>query len=245
MSTINALVLHRITEGKGSRFEDVSTANLASILDSISSSFTLLREQPKTNAFPQSWFITFDDGNASDYEIALPLLRKYDVKATFFIVTSWVGKPGFMNWEQIKCMDLEGMQIGSHSVSHKEMTKIPNAERINEFISSRKIIEDHLGKMVNAFAFPFGLYNAATIKEVFESGYEFCCTSRHGIFSQEERTIPRNSINGSMSMKEIGRVLNANHGIRARWLLEDTFKLILRLTLKIESYQKIRNLFAM
>jgi len=145
---------------------------------------------------------------------------------------------------QIKCLDSEGMQIGSHSVSHKDMTKILKTKRINEFVSSRQLIEDHLGKTVGAFSFPFGRCNATVIKKVFESGHEFCCTSRHGIFSQEERTIPRNSINGSISMNEIDRVLNASHGIKARWLFEDILNSILKLTLKTESYKKIRTLFA-
>ena len=243
MSILNALVLHRITDEKVANFEDILTEDFSFILKRIGSSFRLLGEQSETNACARSWLLTFDDGNASDYDIALPLLQKYNVKATFFIVTSWVGKPGYLNWEQIKYLDLAGMQIGSHSINHKNMTKILKPERIHELVSSRILIEDHIGKTAKAFSFPLGICNATTIKEVFESGYELCCTSQHGIFSPGKRTIPRNSINGSMSKNKIYKAMNASHSIRAQWFLEEALKSILKSTLKLETYKTIRALF--
>ena len=62
--------------------------------------------------------ITFDDGALSNFYYAFPILLNASLRATFFITTDFVGKKGFMQWEHLKEMQKEGMEIGSHTVTH-------------------------------------------------------------------------------------------------------------------------------
>ena len=70
--------------------------------------------------------ITFDDGWEDQFGYALPGLEKYHYSATFFVVTNFVGSPGFLSWSQLRRLLAEGMEIGSHSRSHPHLDKIKN-----------------------------------------------------------------------------------------------------------------------
>jgi peptidoglycan/xylan/chitin deacetylase (PgdA/CDA1 family) len=107
--------------------------------------------------------ITFDDGDLSMYGIAYPLLREHDIKATFFIVTDFVGKIGYMNWAQIREMadyrSKAGERIftfGSHGVSHPRMGELDAESLWRELVDSKAAIEQNTGHRVDFLALPFG-----------------------------------------------------------------------------------------
>jgi peptidoglycan/xylan/chitin deacetylase (PgdA/CDA1 family) len=107
--------------------------------------------------------LTFDDGDLSIYAIVFPLLKKYDIKATFFIITDFVGTVGYVNWEQLKEMsdyrNVKGeklFSIGSHSLDHKRFDEIPAEQIPHELAESKSVIEKNTGAPVWYFALPFG-----------------------------------------------------------------------------------------
>ncbi|MDD3981355.1 MAG: polysaccharide deacetylase family protein [Spirochaetales bacterium] len=107
--------------------------------------------------------ITFDDGDLSMYGIAYPLLRQYDIKASFFIISGSVGEVGYMNWAQIREMaayrnkDGESLfTMGSHGVNHLAMGEVDEKTLIAEFSDSKQIIEEQIGIPVEIFALPYG-----------------------------------------------------------------------------------------
>lgn len=73
--------------------------------------------------------ITIDDGYESVYNIADPILRKYGFTATLFIYTDFVGVArGAITWDQLREMKGDGFEVGSHTLSHCDLTKKKEGE---------------------------------------------------------------------------------------------------------------------
>ncbi len=117
--------------------------------------------------------ITFDDGWSSQYANALPLLEKYGMTATFFVVTDYVSNGGaILSWKQIKALDAKGMTIASHSRTHPFLTNVWSASRLRyEIAGSKEVLEEHLGKPVTVFAYPFGAVDERIVTAVKAAGY--------------------------------------------------------------------------
>jgi peptidoglycan/xylan/chitin deacetylase (PgdA/CDA1 family) len=131
--------------------------------------------------------ITIDDGYASAYEVARPILKKHGFPWTYFVYTKFVGTGGkSITWEQLAAMREEGIEIGSHSVSHIDLRttkdKTHTAENYeqwlrDEIIGSKQIIERHIGGKCQYFAYPAGGYNSKVRALIKEAGYEGAFTA--------------------------------------------------------------------
>jgi peptidoglycan/xylan/chitin deacetylase (PgdA/CDA1 family) len=106
--------------------------------------------------------ITFDDGYRDFYTHALPVLEKYGLKATMFIVTGRTGNAPirrddceFMTWAEVRELSRHGVEIGSHTVSHPELYNMTESQVEDELRLSKRTIEDNLGAPVRSFAYPF------------------------------------------------------------------------------------------
>lgn len=121
--------------------------------------------------------ITFDDGQISDYTIAFPALSNHKMKATFYIVTDFIGKKGWLNWDQLKEMLRYGMEIGSHSCSHHRLLDLKKEDILMELQKSKQVLEDRLGCYIRSFTPPFGLGDQRIMELALEAGYETICTS--------------------------------------------------------------------
>ena len=113
--------------------------------------------------------INFDDGYYSNYEYIFPILKKYNVKTSIFIVTDKIGKEidekKYLSWEQCKEMQDSGLvDIFSHSKRHVFYDKLPVRMIRDDVSQSYKIIEEHLGsKNLKVFAYPYGAYTKETV----------------------------------------------------------------------------------
>lgn len=116
--------------------------------------------------------LTFDDGYREFYTIAFPLLKKYNIPATVFVITSDVGKNGNVTWEMLKEMISTGLvEVGSHTVSHKDSTRISNNALLKEFVDSKSIIEKNIGTPIFILAYPYGSANASVYETAKQAGY--------------------------------------------------------------------------
>lgn len=125
--------------------------------------------------------ITFDDGYADNYLTALPIMEKYRMKSTVFIITSQVGQPEYMTWEQIREMQARTTEIASHTHSHVALNEISQAMVAEEFRRSKQLLEENLHQPVEFLAYPFGQYNEHAIAALQQAGYRGACTGLPGL----------------------------------------------------------------
>lgn len=128
----------------------------------------------------KSVIITLDDGRDSQYTYALPILKKYGYKATFFIFTNAIGRRGYLTWDQLKELRDAGMAIEAHTRLHPFLTRIVDDVTLrDEIIGSKKSIEEQLGIVVHYFAYPFGMYDNRVANEVKDAGFLAARGLRH------------------------------------------------------------------
>jgi peptidoglycan/xylan/chitin deacetylase (PgdA/CDA1 family) len=149
--------------------------------------YELLAAKEGTTSFKNDVSILcFDDGDLSVYGIVFPLLKKYDIKATFFIISGFVGHTGYMNWSQISEManyrDASGTRIfsiGSHTKNHVYLGELGSLARRSEMADSKAEIEHSTGFPVDILALPFGsgAGNNDIIELAKELGYKAIRTS--------------------------------------------------------------------
>ena len=123
--------------------------------------------------------ITFDDGYYSNYEYIYPILQKYNVKASIFVITDKVGKEidgiKYLGWDECLEMQNSGLvEIFSHSKKHIFYNKLPIREIRDDVKESYEIIEKHLGKKdLKVFAYPYGAYTNDTVRTLKNNGIDF------------------------------------------------------------------------
>jgi peptidoglycan/xylan/chitin deacetylase (PgdA/CDA1 family) len=130
-------------------------------------------------AVPDGWVgITFDDGNASDYRHALPVLQRHGFRATFFVCGERIDRE--LTAAHLRELHGAGMHVGSHAMRHRFMTALDAAEERDELVTSRRTLEDVLGVPVVHFAPPGGRWSGRTRGALREAGYVAVSTSRYG-----------------------------------------------------------------
>ena len=126
--------------------------------------------------------LTFDDGNLDNYTYAYPILKKYGLPATIFLVVNDIGKTDKLNWEQIREMKESGLiSFGSHSLNHPFLECIKSgSELVNEINGSKAALEAALGSPVDTFSYPCGRLNADVRQRVVDAGYKAAVVTNPG-----------------------------------------------------------------
>ena len=128
--------------------------------------------------------ITFDDGDKSIYRYAFPILKKYGVRAVVFLIVEYIGKEDYwdmtlvgrrsphLSWDEICEMKEWGIEFGSHTMSHRNLTKLRADEVEYELHGSKRLLEERLG-VVNCISYPFNRTNSQIIEQVRQAGYRY------------------------------------------------------------------------
>ena len=171
--------------------------------------------------------LTFDDGYISNRDIAVELLIRYGMTATFFVVSSMLsisrkrcifsGKEHlFLSREDLRQMVLGGFEIGSHSHTHAMLGKISQEKVETEVLLSKQILENAIDRDILSFAYPFGqrdAFSQITRSIISKSGYLTALTQEgFGITSGcDLLQLPRMSIDRFDSPSSFLRKLNGSY----------------------------------
>lgn len=142
--------------------------------------------------------LTFDDGYQNAYTAALPLLQQRGFVATFYIVSDFVGQPGYLTWEQLKALHAAGMEIGAHTVSHADLTTIDADAARYEIAESKKRIGALVGTEVTSFCYPAGRNTPATRALVREAGFASAVTTDPAASFDDPLGLPRLRVDGTL-----------------------------------------------
>ncbi len=110
--------------------------------------------------------ITFDDGIASQYTKAYPVLTKYNMLATFYLISGSLNTDFFMTTTQAKKLKSSGHELASHTVTHPNLTTLSAADLDRELSKSQKDLKALFGGSFLDFCSPYGLYNDAVIANI-------------------------------------------------------------------------------
>lgn len=133
----------------------------------------------------RTFVITFDDGFRSVHEAALPVLQRLECTATVFLAVGEAGRETMhaiderpmLSWDHARELRDAGFEIGAHSMTHPDLTRLPAEQVEAEMKGSRAIIEDRLGSRVSSFAYPFGRHDRRT-REIARRHFACACTTR-------------------------------------------------------------------
>jgi len=114
--------------------------------------------------------ITFDDGDLDVYTNAFPIMQRYGQVGVFYLVAGWKDAKTVVPKENISEMIAAGWEIGSHSMTHLDLTK-NHSELGREVVASRQVLKDTFQAAVNTFAYPFGSIDPPSANKVIEAGY--------------------------------------------------------------------------
>lgn len=128
--------------------------------------------------------LTFDDNYQGFYDIAYPLLKEKKYPAAMFVHTDFVGstkgRPK-MDWPTLQQLVKEGLvTIGSHTLSHPDLTLLPQPDQQKEISDSKKVLEEKLGIKVDYFAYPDGKNDPISQQCVKDAGYKMAVTVENG-----------------------------------------------------------------
>lgn len=157
-------------------------------LDELYDSFENGKPVPK-----KSLAITFDDGYRDNYTNAYPILKKYGLKATIFVIAGFTDKGNaYLTSDEIKEMSKNGIDIEGHTYFHEKLNRLSYESQLKTITTCKRFLENITGKDVYYMAYPFGVHNEDTIRAVQKAGYKmaFIATGkwahkRNGIYALE------------------------------------------------------------
>ncbi len=113
---------------------------------------------------------SFDDAPKSVVEVGLPIMVKNHLQATLYISTRNTKWPGYMNWDDIALAASHGWEIGAHTHTHPDLTKLSNEQILEELLTSTQMFASHGYSPVH-FSTPFGAFDDRVL-EILERHYE-------------------------------------------------------------------------
>ena len=140
-------------------------------------------------------FITFDDGYLDNFTHAIPILNEFNFKATFFVCSGYINNPEdvsrhqlydgltMLNDTHLVEMKKQGMEIGSHGVTHRMISRLNNGEQYQELLDSKARLQELISEQVVSFAYPQGQKGAVSNfahRAAQQIGYNFICTTLWG-----------------------------------------------------------------
>lgn len=156
--------------------------------------------------------LTFDDGYRDFYTNAFPMLKRYNIRATIFIITDAIDKEaplarlypqGFapagahdesdwhLNKTQLEELSDYGIELGGHSHMHRKLTELPEPELTDDLAKSSAIIKDVTGQLPTSFCYPQGFFDARIWPLLEKAGYKYavCSYNSRGVTADTRKLL--------------------------------------------------------
>ena len=135
----------------------------------------------------QSAILSFDDGYEDFYTDVFPLLKKYHMRATLYVIYDYMGRKGFLNEQQIReLIESDLVEIGSHTLDHIYLKQAPKEYADKQIIESKKKFENTFGIKISTFAYPYGAFNTDNVETVKNAGYTAAVSVIYGEMQSED-----------------------------------------------------------
>ncbi len=158
---------------------------------------------------PRPIAITADDGWREQYTVMFPLLKRYGMRATFYIPSTYPNDGRMVTWLQLKKMAAYQMEIGSHTCTHARLTALGGEAAWRELYHSRQTLERKLHIRVTSIAYPYGLSSPSIVELTRRAGYQAAVVmgTRPVLSKDNLYALPRVEIFGRQSLRDFLRWL--------------------------------------
>ncbi len=175
--------------------------------------------------------LSFDDGYRNVLDNALEILTRHRFRAIQFIVADLIG--GRNEWDvvngdvpeplmdaaQIRAWLQAGHEIGSHSLTHRNLAKLKPADAREQIFASKKKLEDLFGVPIRHFCYPHGKWTPAVRDLVREAGYATACTTEFGVNTS---ATPRYELKRIFTLSQSEMLKKARHRLKRKFTKDTT-----------------------
>lgn len=165
--------------------------------------------------------ITFDDGYEDFYTNAMPVLARYNIPVTIYIVAGYIGSTSrwlesegegdrrMMGWPQVNEIARAGIDVGAHTLRHPHLDTMEPADAYQEILGSKEILEQSMGQPVSSFAYPHGYHSKELVDMVKQAGFSSACAVKHGLSSTEDNpyALARIIVSRDTTTEDLGDLL--------------------------------------
>jgi peptidoglycan/xylan/chitin deacetylase (PgdA/CDA1 family) len=160
---------------------------------------------------PKPIVITFDDGYRDVFFKASPILTSLGMRATAYVVSGRISgrDPSFLTWPLLHALERRGIEIGSHTVAHHDLTTLSDSDLLADLTSSRRTLERKLGHRVPWLAYPFGAYDPRVERLARRAGYLLAVTTGTGAVQRARHpfALPRLRVLDSTGVRGLAAML--------------------------------------
>jgi len=175
---------------------------------------------------PRPVILTFDDGYADFYTVALPALQRHGFTATLYVTTAFIGSTSrwlryvnersrpMLTTSQLTEINACGIECGAHSHTHPPLDMLPPRIARDEIMHSKELLEDCLGHQVLSFAYPYGYHSTRLQQIVRTCGFTSACAIKRAVSSLHDNpyALARLAIIPDTSVDELDTALVTGRG---------------------------------
>lgn len=160
--------------------------------------------------------ITFDDGNDSDVELALPRLVERGLAAEFFLLAGRMDRPGSVDRTGLRQLLDAGMSIGSHGWDHVDWRRMDGGTAHRELVEAPAALAELTGRPVTTAAIPFGSYDRRVLLRLRKAGVATVYTSDGGLSRPAAWVQPRTSLHSDLTAVSARELVDPHPGVAGR-----------------------------
>lgn len=157
--------------------------------------------------------LSFDDGNKSDIEIALPALVERNLRAAFFPLAGRLDDPLSLDRSDLRQIRAAGMEVGSHGWSHIPWRHLSHQQLHRELVNARRTLSEASAGPIRTAALPLGRYDRRLLLQLKETGYETVYTSDRRPAGSGAWLSPRYSITSADTIESVRDIVTRRPGV--------------------------------